>query len=43
MQPLTKKMKEKKFKIYQVGKSIKAMNILLDGKITSSKKGYKHF
>ena len=43
IQPLTKKMKRKKLVMYQVGKSIKRKNILLDGKITVFRKGYKHF
>ena len=43
IQPLTKKMKRKKLAMYQVGKSIKRKNILLDGKITVFRKGYKHF
>ena len=43
IQPLTVKMKKKKFEMYQVGTSIKTKKIYLDGKITSLNKGYKHF
>ena len=43
IQSLTKKMRKKKFQIYQVGTSIKTKNIFLDGKITLLNKGYKHF
>ena len=43
IQALAVKMKKKKFEMYQVGTSIKTKKIYLDGKITSSNKGYKHF
>ena len=43
MGPFMKKMRGKKLAIYQIGNSIKGKNILLDGKIASLNKGYKHF
>ena len=43
IQSLTKMMKRKRFKMFQIGTSIQTKNIFLDGKITSLNKGYKHF
>ena len=43
IESLTKMMKRKKFKMFQIGTSVQTKNIFLDGKITSLNKGYKHF
>ncbi len=43
IQSLTKKMKKKKFKMFEIGTSIQTKKIILDGKITSINRGYKHF